>query len=220
MIDFADCMQELENWNAGKCVIIAGAGGTFCSGGYLKSIQSKQFNIEGMVKLMQDSTMRLQNLPLISLAVVEGHAIGGGAELLTACDFRVMKPSAKVGFVQAKLNVATAWGGCTRLVRLLGRTKALQILSSGMVMDANHAYNLGFVNEILEESGDVVELGKEWCLKNCAGNAATTRVIKQMVLAAEQCDDEESLRRERQLLYEVWGKEAHFEALNKNIKHK
>ncbi|XP_045160119.2 ethylmalonyl-CoA decarboxylase-like [Mercenaria mercenaria] len=220
MVDFYDCVSDLEKWVTGKCVILAGCDGTFCSGGDLQTVQANLSNGEEMSELMQNATARLFNLPLVSVAAIDGHALGGGAELATACDFRIMKPTAKVGFVQVKLNIATGWGGCTRLVELLGRTKALRLLSSGMIMNAETAYRIGFADDILDENGDIVELGKQWLIENCIGNAAATRVIKQMVLAGVQFDEAASLKCERQLFCQVWGKETHREALSMNKKHK
>lgn len=219
MADFYDCVTDLEKWEDGKCVILAGADGAFCSGGDLQTVQANLQNGGGMCELMQNATSRLFNLPLVSVAAIDGHALGGGAELATACDFRIMKPKAKIGFVQVKLNIAPGWGGCTRLVKLLGRTKALRLLSSGMVMDSETAYRIGFVNDIIEEDGDIVELGKQWLLGNCIGNAAATRVLKQMVIAGSQLGEEESLKHERQLFCKVWGGESHREALSMNKKH-
>lgn len=220
MADFYDCVTDLEKWANGKCVIVCGSGGTFCSGGDLQTVQANLRNGGEMCELMQNATSRLFNLPLISLAAIDGHALGGGAELATACDFRIMKPNAKIGFVQVKLNIAPGWGGCTRLVKLVGRTKALRLLSSGIVMNSETAYSIGFVNDIIDKDGDILDLGKQWLLENCIGDVAATRVLKQMVMAGSQFGEEESLKLERQLFCKVWGGDSHREALSMNKKHK
>lgn len=92
MVEFYECILELEKWDSGKCVVLAGAGDTFCSGGDLETVQKQISKGKEMSELMQTATSRLFNLPLVSVAAIEGHALGGGAELATACDFRIMKP--------------------------------------------------------------------------------------------------------------------------------
>lgn len=83
MVQLRDAVNQLEEWKDGKGVIVMGAGGNFCSGADLNI--AKQFNSpehgEAMCKLMQTTLMKLKRLPLISTAVIEGKALGGGAEV-------------------------------------------------------------------------------------------------------------------------------------------
>lgn len=84
-----------------------------------------------MSELMKSNFNRLQSLNLITLSVVQGKAIGGGAELLTICDFRLATRSANIGFVHKKLGITTGWSGGVRLVNLVGKNKALDLLLFG-----------------------------------------------------------------------------------------
>ena len=84
-----------------------------------------------MIELMQHNLARLQSLPLITVAYVEGMALGGGAELMTACDYRLARENAKIGFVQVRIGITTVWGGGARLVQLIGYNKALNLLATG-----------------------------------------------------------------------------------------
>lgn len=220
MVDFYKCVSELEKWDLGKCVILMGARGTFCSGGDLETVQKKISEGREMSQLMQNATYRLFNLPMVSVAAIDGHALGGGAELATSCDFRIMKSEAKIGFVQVRLNIATGWGGCTRLVHLCGRTKALGILTSGKVMNAEIARNAGLVDDVLTEDVDIRELARRWITERCPGDVSATRTLKQMVLAAGRLSESESYTQERELFSKVWGSESHLNALNMNKKHK
>lgn len=220
MVDFADCVKELEQWETGKAVILAGAGNSFCSGGELKTVDAILNKGREMCDYMQDATSRLFNLPLVSVAAISGHAVGGGAELTTACDFRIMRKTAKVGFVHARLNVTTGWGGGSRLVKLIGRTKALHVLTSGVVMDAEQALKIGYANDIVDSEGDIVDLGKNWLQKNVIGNMTCTRIVKQVVLAADNLSESRAYDIERDLFTAVFGAPAHVEALNKASKFK
>ncbi|NXT37794.1 ECHD1 decarboxylase, partial [Pelecanoides urinatrix] len=90
MLELQERVTELENWKDGKGLIIYGAGNTFCSGSDLNAVKALPNSQDGMnmCMFMQNTLTRLMRLPLISVALVQGKAIGGGAELTTACDFR------------------------------------------------------------------------------------------------------------------------------------
>ena len=108
MVELADHVTELGQWEAGKGLILRGADDSFCSGGDLTTVSAILTSRDGarMAQLMHDTLTRLQALPLVSLALLQGAALGGGAELATACDLRVMTDSARLGFVQ----VSPFWG--------------------------------------------------------------------------------------------------------------
>eukprot|EP00953_Heterococcus_sp_UTEX-ZZ885_P007817 4701-Heterococcus_DN1.PRE.1 len=77
-----------------------------------------------MCNLMTDTLNRLRALPMVSVAVVTGAAVGGGAELTTACDYRVLSSDAKIQFVQVKMGVSVGWGGGARLCKLITASTA------------------------------------------------------------------------------------------------
>ncbi|CAN2391114.1 methylmalonyl-CoA decarboxylase activity, partial [Pristimantis euphronides] len=90
MLELEERISDLENWKEGKGLIVYGAEGTFCSGADLTTVKAISNPTDGlmMCMFMQNTVTRLQRLPLISVALIQGRAIGGGAELCTACDFR------------------------------------------------------------------------------------------------------------------------------------
>lgn len=102
-------------------------------------------------RLMHKNLSRLQSLPLLKTALIEGKALGGGAELLTACDFRLITKSALIGFVQICVGVTPGWSGGSRLVHTIGYAKALDVLLSGRLLNANELMKIGFVNHIFDD---------------------------------------------------------------------
>lgn len=103
-----------------------------------------------MSMVMQASLTRLQNLPLITLAAMAGKAIGGAAELATACDYRLMTSNCEIGYVQSRLAITAAWGGGSRLVKLVGASKALEMMTTGKQLTARQALDCGWVDDIVD----------------------------------------------------------------------
>ncbi|MGB9116443.1 enoyl-CoA hydratase/isomerase family protein [Bradyrhizobium sp.] len=83
--------------------------------------------------------------------MLNGDALGGGAELAMACDLRVAMPHARIGFLQAKLNIATAWGGGTDLFNIVGPSRAMRLLTTAEVLGAADARQLGLVDAVAPE---------------------------------------------------------------------
>jgi enoyl-CoA hydratase len=82
------------------------------------------------------------------LAAVNGFALGGGCELAMACHLRLASPNARFGQPEVKLGIAPGYGGTVRLARLIGRGRAIELLTSGAMIDAEEAYRMGLVNHI------------------------------------------------------------------------
>ena len=96
----------------------------------------------------QDLFARLENLPIPTIAVVNGFALGGGLELAMSCSFRYATPNAKVGQPEVKLGVIPGYAGTQRLPRLIGLGRAIEWLLTGNIMDAAEAYRIGLVNHV------------------------------------------------------------------------
>ncbi|KAI9152572.1 hypothetical protein H9P43_009364 [Blastocladiella emersonii ATCC 22665] len=147
MAELADCVDTLQQeQDKLAAVILTGAGGSFCTGFDLDVASSHVSTPEGgqtMAELMHDTLTRLRRLPLVSFAAVEGYAMGGGAELTTATDFRVVTYGSTIRFVHLKMGAAPGWGGAYRLSQLLGHPRALQLLMSCKKLDGEAAQKLG-----------------------------------------------------------------------------
>ncbi|CAG8526657.1 10740_t:CDS:2 [Paraglomus brasilianum] len=110
-----------------------------------------------MGSVMQDTLLRFFRLPLVSVAAIEGYALGGGAELTTSCDYRILSHSAVVRFVAT----STVWGGGARLAGIVGRAKALKLLATSGEIAGQSALDMGFANT-LSESGESVSKSVEF----------------------------------------------------------
>lgn len=224
MVELRDIVRELETWTAGKAVLLHGAAGVFCSGGDLKTTMGKlDDNVKGgkMCAFMQATLNRLYNLPLVSAALVQGNALGGGAEMATACDFRIMSQSAKIGWVQGRMGLTTGWGGGARLVQLVGRTHALDLLASSQILTAEQALSLGLANVLVtDDAEDSITESKAWLLKKVQGSPEIVQSAKKVVLNGLEGVNERTMEREREIFRSVWQGPAHVQALQNRVKHK
>lgn len=135
--------------------------------------------------LMQTNLTRLRRLGLVSVALIEGYAVGGGAEITTACDFRVMTSTEKsyIRFIHNKLSLCPGWGGASRLTQILGRKKALQVLLQAEKLSASNAHDLGLVDDII--LGDGYKGAMTFLEDYTHFNVNSTRAIKRIVASNE-----------------------------------
>jgi len=220
MVDLADAVEELETWEDGVGLVLMGAANesrVFCSGGDLKTVEKisgPEFGFD-MSVLMNETTERLGKLPLVSVCLVDGKAVGGGAELTTSTDYRVATMGSSVAFVQARMGVAPGWGGAHRLVRLVGKQKALELLLSCQKIDTEIGSKIGFFDgKINHETTSIVQAAEKFLKDKFAGiDPSVVRAMKRMVV-----NDDPEL--EARIFSPLWGGPANKAALLKNIKHR
>lgn len=134
-----------------SCAILRGAGEkTFASGGDLKELADVKGIIAArdMAENAKLALAAVRAFPVPVVAALNGDALGGGAELAMACDMRVAARHARIGFIQGRLAISSAWGGGVDLMRLVGPSLALQLLARSEVLDAPAARQIGLVNAV------------------------------------------------------------------------
>jgi enoyl-CoA hydratase/carnithine racemase len=139
-----------------RLAIVSGSGDqAFCSGGDLVDLDQTRdlASAEAFADVGTAALDAIRRFPVPTVAVLNGAAIGGGAELAVACDMRIAAAHARIGFVQSTLNISTAWGGGADLTRLVGYARAIELLSTGDVLDAQAALVAGLVNRVAPEGG-------------------------------------------------------------------
>lgn len=178
MVEFHDKILELEAAGRARTIILTGEGDNFCAGADLRG-HKDFFKPEvgaAMNVVMTDACERLFNIDAVSVAAVAGTAIGGGVELCTACDFRVLAPDAALQFIQVRRGVTPGWGGARRLLQVLPRNKALWLLASGHRVDGDMGMALGLVDAVLPLGEDLsVAQAGEAFLDNIVNEAGQPR---------------------------------------------
>lgn len=217
MLQLLEKVTELENWTEGKGLIVRGAKNTFSSGSDLNAVKALGTPEDGVAlcMFMQNTLTRLMRLPLISVALVQGWALGGGAEFITACDFRLMTRESVIRFVHKEMGIIPSWGGATRLAEIIGSKQALKVLSGALKLDSKLALNLGMVDEVLQSSDETESLkeAQEWLNQFIQGPPEVIRALKKTVSSGKELCFQEALQTERDLVGTLWGGPANLEAI-------
>ena len=144
--------QAIVGAKGALCLVIRGEGDkAFVSGGDLKELSALRTEEQAaaMAWRMRSLCDELANFPAPVVAALNGHALGGGAEVAVAADIRVAADDIKIGFNQVSLGIMPAWGGAERLAALVGRGRALMLAGTGAVLTADQAERVGLVDRVL-----------------------------------------------------------------------
>ncbi|WP_270376151.1 crotonase/enoyl-CoA hydratase family protein [Marinicauda sp. Alg238-R41] len=160
-----DAFERFESDDGADIAILTGAGGTFCAGADLKAIGTDNMNRveETGDGPMGPTRMRLSK-PVI--AAIEGHAVAGGLELALWCDLRVAAKSAVFGVFCRRFGVPLIDGGTIRLPRLIGQSRAMDMILTGRAVEADEALQIGLANRVCE-TGEALS-----CALDLAGRIA------------------------------------------------
>ncbi|KAF4525521.1 hypothetical protein B566_EDAN014907 [Ephemera danica] len=205
LLELNKATEELENWKSGKGFILYGSNNIFCSGGDLAMSRATTNEAHGFAisSFVQKITTRLRTLPMMSVALIEGVALGGGAEIsVAACDWRIMTPDSKIGYVHGKMGLVPGWGGGVALKRLVGASVALDLIMSARLVSAKEALKIGLANEILKTSDNALEQAQDWLQERVTVSVDILRAAK--ILMNFGTSDEE-LKLERSLQAPLWA---------------
>lgn len=149
--DLEKAVEEIQNNRAIKSAIITGAGTkAFVAGADITEFSglTKEEGI-ALAKRGQDIFFSIENSAKPIIAAVNGFALGGGCELAMACHFRIASDNAKFGQPEVNLGLLPGYGGTQRLTQLIGKGRAIELLISGNMIDANTALQYGLVNYVV-----------------------------------------------------------------------
>lgn len=201
-----------------RALIVRGHGRAFCAGGDLFELHNYPTRTDGerLSAVMSDALQALESLACPSIAALEGPAMGGGAEIALACDLRVMAASATLGLMHVRLAITPAWGGATRLIRLVGYARALEWSAVGRVLSATEALEAGLANRLVPD-GQSYEAALELARNISANDRAAVADMKRVLQAATREQGSRSGDLERQTFAERWASDAHLQASERFI---
>lgn len=153
-LDEFDChIEELHRDSSVRALVIRSAKErVFIAGADLKTVlTAPQEELHALLSLGQDVFTHLESLRIPKIAVIHGACVGGGFEMTLACDWRIASDSdtTRIGLPETQIGLIPAWGGSTRLPRLIGLPRALDLIVRGKLLKSAHAKHLGLVHEVM-----------------------------------------------------------------------
>ncbi|MBN2158499.1 MAG: enoyl-CoA hydratase/isomerase family protein [Spirochaetes bacterium] len=173
-------LDVIETDKNTMAVIITGAGEKAFSAGADLSSGFGDFNAVDFLKRGQDVWNKVEYFSKPVIAAINGHALGGGCELAMACHYRFMKKGARIGLTETNLGIMPGYGGSLRLPRLVGKSKALEMMWFGMQCEADEALAIGLVDRISEDGkliDDALEFANRIAKRPPLSIAAITKLV-------------------------------------------
>lgn len=157
--DLLEALRACERDENVRVVVITGAGRAFCAGGdveYMSGLQ-KSRDVASFRKLLdagRDVILQIATMPKPVIAAINGVAAGAGCNLALACDYRIAAETAKLSESFVKIGLHPDWGGTWLLPRLVGRSRALEILMTGRMVNAQEALAIGMIDRVAANLAD------------------------------------------------------------------
>jgi enoyl-CoA hydratase len=189
-----------------RVIVLTGAGEkAFAAGADIKYMSA--LGVEEAKKwggLGQSVGQLLENAPKVSIAAVNGFALGGGCELALACDIRYAASNAKLGQPEINLGIVPGWGGTQRLARVCGVGVAKDLILTGRVVDADEALRIGLVNAVYNP-GELMDKTMETAKTIADKSPLALAAAKVAVNHALQGDHVQNLQREADLFGDLFS---------------
>jgi enoyl-CoA hydratase len=214
------CILKARMDESVQVIVITGAGEKFfCAGADIQMLADVTPVFKYYFCLHANETLsRLEQTPKLVIAAINGHCVGGGLEVAMAADIRVARKGAgKMGLPEVSLGVLPGTGGTQRLVRIVGKSKAIELMATGQLFDFESGHELGFVNQVFETesaedfSSRVMEYARQFTTPNKAAMAVGR--IKRGVQTGDEIPLEYGLALERELQQQLFQSEDAREGL-------
>ncbi len=216
--DLSAVLDQLAQDSQTRVVILTGAGRSFCSGldlnllGQIGStIQLEE--LRGIMQHWQNVFTSLENLPQVTIVGINGICLGGGVEMILACDFRIASTRAIFGLPEVKLGIIPDLGGITRLTRVVGPARAKEIILRGRNVNAIEALRLGLLNRVAEP-GDMMGVVRNWAAQFAKLPLPAVKAAKCLINSAFDVDQARALKDAQEAQLELLASEEFRAALN------
>ena len=154
--EFLDKELELEKNSNTQCIVLTGSEKAFAAGADIKEMSTKNY-MENYYNDMLSDWEKFSKMRIPKIAAVNGFALGGGCELAMMCDLIIAGKSAKFGQPEIKLGVIPGMGGSQRLTKIIGKSKAMDMILTGRMMNADEAERSGLVTRVIEDDNLIEE---------------------------------------------------------------
>lgn len=207
-------IATIETSDAAVVVLTGGGDRAFVSGGDLKELSAVRTHEDAiaMALRVRATLDRLAALPIPVIAALNGHALGGGAEVAVAADIRVAADDITIGFNQVTLAIMPAWGGAERLTSLIGRSRAMLAVLTGTRYDATAAQRLGLLDLVVPRA----EFDAAWralAVQIASTAPGASREIKSVIAAAVPAVRDDTRELATNAFARLWAAPAHWDAV-------
>ena len=205
LADLEAAVATLEASPAVRVVILTGRGRAFVAGGDIAHMA--RLSVSGgerWVRRGQAALRRLERLPQVSIAAVNGYALGGGLELALACDLRVAADTAQLGLPEVRVGLIPGWGGTQRLLRLVGPSRARDLIFTGRAVTAEEALRLGVVSRVVAPEG-LLAACHALAWEICGASPSAVRAAKRALVEGADLSLDAALTEEASAWLENFG---------------
>ena len=205
LTELVDALEAHDRDDTIRAIVLTGGSEVFAAGADLK-----EFSSRSAVEMMSGSRVslfdRVRTVATPTIAAVSGYALGGGCELAMMCDMIVASETARFGQPEINVGLMPGAGGTQRLARTIGKYKAMEIVLTGLFIDAREAERRGLVNRVVP-ADRVVDEAKALGQKVAEKSPIAVKLAKQAVLKAYEMPLNEAADYERRLFYFLFATE-------------
>ena len=183
------CFSDISERKDIKVVILTGSGAKAFVAGADISEMVNATPAEGRKMGMpaKDAFLKLETMPQVTIAAVNGFALGGGCEISMACDIRIASDNAKFGQPETGLGILPGFGGTQRLARLVGKGRAKELIFTCDMIDANEAYRIGLANKVVPQA-ELLDTCKAMAEKIMSKGSYAVSLAKEAINTGTETD--------------------------------
>ncbi|KAF8309418.1 ClpP/crotonase [Clavulina sp. PMI_390] len=201
-----EALEEADADSSIAAMVLTGSERAFAAGADIKEMKDKTFSEAYSGDFLGDWARRMGSIRKPVIAAVSGYALGGGCELAMMCDIILASPTANFGQPEINLGVIPGAGGTQRLTRAIGKSRAMEVILTGMNITAQQASEWGLVSRVVGDGeGEVVREAVKLASKIGTKGAVSVQAAKETVNAAYELNLTEGLRLERRVFHSMFA---------------
>ena len=195
--ELKECFSELEKQKDVRVVILTGGGNkSFVAGADISEmVNATPAEGRAMSLLAMEAFNKLENMPQVTIAAVNGYALGGGCEIAMSCDIRIVAENAVFGQPECGLGIIPGFGGTQRLARLIGKGRAKELIFTCDRIDAQEAYRMGLANKVVP-ADQLMRACQEMAGRILSKGSYAVSIAKSMINAGMDMDLNNALKME------------------------
>jgi len=195
--DIRQALAEFRHDQGVGVVVFTGAGDrAFAAGADIGELRERTA-LDALASIMQGVYDEIETFEKPTIAAVNGFALGGGCELAMACDIRIASENARFGLPEVTLAIIPGAGGTQRLSRLVGKGKAMEMILTGEMVDAEEAHRIGLVTQVVEEGESLMDRVRETAAAILQKGPLAVRLAKLAIQTGFEADQKTGLVIER-----------------------